>query len=622
MKKRILAVVLCLSVTFLSVVGCNNKNDKLSNPSGTAVSSTLEFQPLSAGQERTHSNKNAINLMAGRTNDILLYGNPDRGYRTTLPVLIYDEHPDPDDPTKTTDTCDYVYRDEKGNVQYNPNSKCKGKHQIDVFYANWTKADVEELMDYLCDKVYFRLDKTGYQSKLILLQGELMSYGKVEVLPQEVFDIFDIFFDRCRQKECKVLFRYGYHILQLNWQLNEENRLAHEAVGASEEIMLKHIDQFAPFITKNIDVIHKWSSGVIGSGGEMAYAYQYPVVDYDNIIKAIVEKVCVPNNIYYTSRSPVYKLNLLENDPDYPYASYIGFNNDAVFGETDKYGWDTGCFQYNHNFEATKFGMCFHADHGGQHIPNDWWNYVCQEAAYTPQSGEMYHNLAWNADPKIPSGMEMINQLAHHRYTTLSHWNSYIEASFKNETTEDGKKIPGDSVMQRWIDNELVTPELLDEAGIIYDPAWFYDEEGNMVERNPYEFIRDHLGYKVVAQKAALNGSIGKNCSLSVNLTLKNYGFAAAFNIESGYMVLDKDYNVVSEVKAGEPEKWYSHDPENWKSTEVLEHTVTADITLPSEKGKYYLAFYMRNTMEDYAKLSNNMDYISDKYNILYELEI
>jgi hypothetical protein len=234
----------------------------------------------------------------------------------------------------------------------------------------------------------------------------------------------------------------------------------------------------------------------------------------------------------------------------------------------------------------------------------------------------MYHNIALRSPEKCITGMEAIKQLAHHRYTTLSQWNSYIESGFESGLDENGKQVPKDSVMQRWINNETITPEMLDTEGIIYDPAWFYDDNGKLVHRNPYEFVRDHLGYKVQAQNMTIRGEFKKDSLMTFNIKLKNYGFAAAFNIESGYMILDKDYNVVSEVKAGEPSKWYSHDPENWKSTEILEHTVSGDLTLPKESGKYYIAFYMRNTMEDYAKLSNNMDYIKDKYNILYQFEI
>ena len=166
--------------------------------------------------------------------------------------------------------------------------------------------------------------------------------------------------------------------------------------------------------------------------------------------------------------------------------------------------------------------------------------------------------------------------------------------------------------MQRWINNETITPEALDREGIIYDPAWFTDENGNPVHRNPYEFLRDHLGYRLGAESFEFDGK-------TASLTLKNFGFAAAFNLKSGFAVLDENYNVVSEVEAGEPEKWYSHDPDNYHSTEILEHTVTADIKMPAEKGKYYIGFYLKNTRDDRAKLANDMPFVNG-YNILCEL--
>ncbi len=630
MIKRSLAFLICLVLT-VTIIGCKKKPvEETPSSSQEMVSSTesidtrpvqtVEFKALSAGKARTY-NTHIKNTSAGRTNDILLFGNPDRGYRTTLPLPIKDKHPDPEDSTKTTTTCDLFIRNQNGSVSINPNGKCRGKHSVEQFYANLDKESLEKSFDYLMKNVYFRQEKTDYKSKLILVQASIPSWNKTDVLPDDVFKVLDIFFDKCRERECKVLFRYCYHGLQLNWQVSEENREKHEKVNANEETMLKHIEQFAPFLAKNIDVIHKMSSGVIASGGEMAFDYQYPVVDYDKIIKAIVEKICVPNNIYYTCRLPAYKLNLLENDPEYEYASYIGNNNDAFFGEQERYGMCSDCFQYNHDYNTPEKGQCEEHDLGGDHIANNWYEYVCETAAYTPQSGEMYHNIALRWPEKCPTGMEAIKQLAHHRYTTLSQWNSYIESGFEDEKV-DGKVVSKDSVMQRWIDNETVTPEMLDAEGIIYDPAWFYDDSGKLVHRNPYEFIRDYLGYKVQAQNMIVKGEFKKDSLMTFDLTLKNYGFAAAFNIESGYMILDENYNVVSEVKAGEPEKWYSHDPEDWKSTEVLEHNVKADLTLPSKSGKYYIAFYMRNTMEDYAKLSNNMSYINDKYNILYEFEI
>ena len=439
--------------------------------------------------------------------------------------------------------------------------------------------------------------------------------GKVKTLPDTVYEAYDMLFDKLRTKGCKVLFRVGYHAIQLNWTISETNRQEHLKKGASEEIMLAHIDQLAPFLIKNKDIIYKMSSGFIGSGGEMAYNYQYPVVNYNTIIKAVVEKICVPMGITYSVRVAKYKLDLLKEEPNYKYAHLIGYNNDAMFGETENYGWNSGCYQYNHNFDITGKGQCERHDNGGDHFNNDWWEYVSKTAAYTPQSGEMFHRSGTTGVGKEPKGIDIILECAHHRYSTMSHWNSYIEdGTF--ETDKNGNNVIKQGVMQNWISYESITPEILDRYGIIYDPDWFVNNAGTRVARNPYEFIRDHLGYRLQAQNLKIEGN-------KVTLSLKNYGFAAAFNLKSGFAVLDENFKVVSEVAAGDPSKWYSHDPENYKSTTVLIHTVSANVKIPDDGKRYYIAFYLRNDMNEYARLANDpksVDFQGRGFNILYKV--
>lgn len=574
----------------------------------------IEYKPLYAGEERQHPS-GIEGSIAGRTNDILLFNNPDRGYRTTMPLTILPVHKDPDDPTKPSDHCDLIYYHGDGKATINNNSKCLGKHSCYCCFQNIPVRENERIIDYMLDNWFFIDANTDFVPKLILLQGTFLGVGLKKEIPQICLDIVDVFFKKCRERDCKVLFRYGYHGVQYNWQVSEENRKMHEKVGASEENMLAHIDQLVPFIEKNKDIIHKLSSGFIASGGEQAYNYQYPVVNYDNIIKAVVEKLCVPNDFYYTVRMPKYKLDLLENDPDYKYASIIGHNNDAMFGETENYGWNSGCYQYKHNFDTVEGEhKCIEADDGGTHVKNDWWEYTCQTAAYTPQSGEMFHNQALRRPDRVPFGMDVIKEVAHHRYVTMSQWNGFVEARFEHFKDENGKLVPLDSTMGRWIKNETVTPEMLDAEGIIYDPAWFTDEDGNPVHRNPYEFIRDHLGYRLSAKSFDFDGKTAK-------LVLVNYGFAAAFNLKSGFAVLDENYNVVSEVAASEPEKWYSHDPDNYHSTEILEHNISAELNMPIEKGKYYIGFFVRNTRDEYARFANQNDFVNG-FNILGDFEI
>ncbi len=579
----------------------------------------IEFKPLYAGEKRTHTS-GVVGAIAGRSNDILMFKNPDRGYRTTMPLRMFDTHPDPEDPSKACPFCDLIIRGEDGKVKMNPNSKCRGKHDVRECYGNLDNETNAKVLDYMFDLIYFNNGKTDYDPKLILLQAGFKDCGKKEKLPQYIFDCLQMFFDRCRMRGVKVLFRTGYHSVQYNWQESEEWKAMHEAVGADEETMISHIKQLAPLLKRNGDILHKMSSGFIGSGGEMAYCYQYPTVNYDRIIKTVIEEICIPLGIYYTSRMPEYRINLINNDPDYKYKHLIGLNNDAMYGENENYGWQSGCWQYNHNFDTVKGEhKCFEADNGGVHIKNDWWNYACEIGAYTPQSGEMFHTGSTFGRKILPTGFDIIKQTAHHRFTSMSQWNSYIENStYKDEA---GVEYAADSVMQRWIENEVVTPEWLDSEGIVYDPFWFTGENGNLVHRNPYEFIRDHLGYRISLDAFEYTGKIAMGESLNLKLGLKNYGFAAAFNMRSGFAVLDEGYNPVCRFPAGDPEKWYSHSAEEWRSDEVLTHSLEADIKLPFEEGKYYLAFYLQNSSGEGARTANDIEF-KNGFNILCEVEL
>ena len=174
--------------------------------------------------------------------------------------------------------------------------------------------------------------------------------------------------------------------------------------------------------------------------------------------------------------------------------------------------------------------------------------------------------------------------------------------------------------MNRWKTQE-VTMDMLDKEGIIYDPAWFLDENGQVTWRNCYEFIRDHLGYKISAKELSLSWSAVETEKVKVQMSLANYGFAAAFNMESGFVILDSEGNVVSEVVAGEPDKWYNRHPDDAFSKDILTHSISAELEPPSIKGEYKIAFFLRNTMGVYANISNKCDNING-YNILYNFSI
>ena len=544
-----LAVVLAFSVF---CVGCGKETKK----SGTPINETAEYKPL----------------MGTKQNDVWLYYNPDRGYRTEWVVPIY---------------------------------RSRAEHKTDGDVRNFYEDDSDEQIQKTIEKSYaMYFSNSDYTPKLVILYIGFTEYGKMDALPDRALEILQMVFDYCRLRKTKILFRCAYNGAgHGNWHYDEEYKKECEKYCADEETMIKHIKQLAPFIAKNADVVHKMSSGFIGNG-EMVDAFQYPSVNFNNIIRAIVEEICVPNNLQFSVRMPEYKINLLKEYPDYQYKDIIGHNNDATFGEQTKLDMHSGGLQYKN--------------------PNGWWEYIIADATKASQSGEMFVNSAMVPN-RVPTGMEVILQMAHHRFTTLSQWHTLGEKVQGYNTAER-------NVMMHWIEKESVTPELLEQNGILYDPNWFLDDDGIEVLRNPYEFIRDHLGYKLVAESSKLTGEVGEGCKIGVDLTFKNYGFAAAWMLESGFAILNDKYEVVSEVKAGEPEKWinlpadyYVTEKKSSAQDDVLTHNISGELTLPEEAGTYYVGFYLRNTMKDYAALSNNPESIpfeGDGFSILHKITI
>ena len=354
---------------------------------------------------------------------------------------------------------------------------------------------------------------------------------------------------------------------------------------APQEIMLRHIKQIAPVIKEWSHVIQFFPMCFIGAWGE--WHGEYYDIDKALVARTVMEELVVPNNLYALIRLPAYK-NLLKGTP---YYNRIGIENDSIFGKIMDMGYGTGGLD------------------GG----SDQWVQLVREAAYTPQEGELYLQ-EWFADGQEGEGVEINNlkvleQLSEHRFTTLSLIHSYVDAG-AGPNTNIGK----------W-KKEIITESWLKSKGIQYDPAWFRNKAGQTVTRNMFEFVRDHLGYKLVAQKVKVTGESKRASTISVEMPLINYGFAAAFNLESGFAILDANNQVVSIVKSGNPETWYNRNPKEYSDSRNLTHTLKASIKLPGQAGRYKLAFFLKNTGEQYARLSNRLSVVNGCH-ILHEFDV
>ena len=246
---------------------------------------------------------------------------------------------------------------------------------------------------------------------------------------------------------------------------------------------------------------------------------------------------------------------------------------------------------------------------GGLDGGSDQWMQLLREAAYTPQEGELYLQYWFKENDVELDNLKILEQLSEHRFTTLSLIHSYVDAGAGDDTN-----------IGKW-KKEPITESWLKGRGIQYDPAWFRDKAGKTIRRNMFEFVRDHLGYKLVAQRVKVSGSGKPSSALNVEMPLINYGFAAAFNLESGFVLLDSGNQVVSTVKSGVPETWYNRNPAQYTDSRNLTHTLKATLKLPAKPGRYKLAFYLKNTADQYARLSNRTP-MAGGYHILHEFDV
>ena len=131
-----------------------------------------------------------------------------------------------------------------------------------------------------------------------------------------------------------------------------------------------------------------------------------------------------------------------------------------------------------------------------------------------------------------------------------------------------------------------------------------------------------HVGYRIAPKSIKVTGNSRPSATIQVEMPLCNYGFSAAFNLESGFAILDKNNKVVSSVKSGSPEKWYSRNPDNYYGdARQLTHTLKANMKLPAAHGQYKLAFYLKNSLGQFARVSVQTDMVNG-YHILHTFDI
>ncbi|MDO5565309.1 MAG: DUF4832 domain-containing protein [Planctomycetia bacterium] len=387
-------------------------------------------------------------------------------------------------------------------------------------------------------------------------------------LPQEKLDWLQREFDALRACGLKSLLRFAYEYGDMK-------------NGAKPERILQHMEQLAPIIRKNIDVIYVMQAGFIGAWGEWHSATYIPMDDLKSratILKRVLE--ILPEGRMTQVRVPKYKSSILKSDVFNAFeevtektafsnrpAARIGFNNDGFLaGRSDGGTWP----------EGPLFGS----------PGNPQFDYMTREAPYVAVDGELFWaDLGYdghNPRKKGVDGLLAALRLREHHYTTFSIAHSY--------SVREGQNFSIDY----WLSAPITKEELTTHNMPIAD-GWFEDNFGKPVERTQFEYITDHLGYRLELREATLTKSMKTNQKFKATFKLINRGFAVVINPRTVYVTfVDQAGNVFSVKTNARVQDWQPYKPGDKQFT-PLTHTIAIESALPQgmKPGWYKIGLWL-----------------------------
>ena len=456
-----------------------------------------------------------------------------------------------------------IYADDPNGTAgiYNPERGFRLEIAVDIA----KKCDVWKPQEYpgITDYLESEINKYACDS-VSLVQTYFYLHGYIgRQLPPEAFATMDVYFNKLRQLGKKALLRFAY----------ETEPMGTVSSGPTMEDMFRHMKQLKPYLEKNKDVILALQAGFIGAWGEW-HSSKHNIESSDANKRIILEKICrmTPQDRVVQVRVPDYK-NLLPKDSE-AYRK-TSFHDDFIV--VDPHRWDGNMHEGTPNFDQ-----------------------IVEEGAFMPVDGE----LPWgtwsmnkengDANGWIIDGKKTARQLFLEHYTSLSVIHNYKE-----------RGAPDKYSMMYWKETPI-SEEYLKEKHMPVSDGYFRKHDGSAVQRNAFEYVRDHLGYRLELQELQIDTlKHTDNHILDLSLTLINRGFSTLFNEHPVYFVLVDEHNQVKEFLANADTNSFQPYRPGDKTYTPLIHTIKGQVTLPkTANGTYKLGLWIPDGSRQLQHLS------------------
>ena len=332
-----------------------------------------------------------------------------------------------------------------------------------------------------------------------------LTYLTDKKLSDTEFQTMQVYFDRLRQLGKKTVLRFAY----------EKDFVRQEPVGPTLKEALAHLDQLKPFLHKNRDLILVVQAGVIGAWGEW-HSSIHGLEHSDTAKIAILEKLLevVPAEKNVQVRLPEFK-NLLKGKPEL--YKRVSFHDDFIVIKPDR--WDGDMHEGTPNFEQ-----------------------IVKESPYLVVDGELPWGF-WSAgcDPDSPSagwiidGMGAARRFFLQHYTSLSVIHNYKE-QHPNRMFDEANAPEYSMIVWK---KSMINADSLRKYHMPVSDHYFQKKDGTLVSRSIFDYIRDHLGYRIELQRLGMPQTIRNGEVLTLNLEFINRGFAGFSSEPSAGWIID-----------------------------------------------------------------------------------
>lgn len=304
------------------------------------------------------------------------------------------------------------------------------------------------------------------------------TWGKSQDLTEDALNVLQATFDNIRKNGSKVIVRFCYD----PWFDGHSN------TTAEHEWVLRHIEQLAPLLTKNIDIVVALEMGMHGAFGEM---HSDTSITYARVAEAVNKML----------RLTPPELKILTRTANYS-AAVLGFENwgvdfnigSDVFKKIEKAKGDTmyRVGMFNDGYLGTQYDYgTWGADCAKSICREEGVAWLEKYSVNTPYGGEAVATA---------SGYKVINTpefLAHEGFRTHT---SYLNMHWNN------------NVIDSW------------KAAHFNGKDYEYDGEEDE-SLTGYKYIEDHLGYRFVLRESWLPDTVFAGEKLKGKIKVQNVGF-------------------------------------------------------------------------------------------------